>query len=288
MQHPVHARFTNGIELIGYDLETGEPRQGEAVGVRLYWRALEPQGTNVRPFLHLDAITGDATWANQTKVHPGDKPSSGWPLGFFVADDYRLSLPADTPPLTARLRVGLLDERGELVPLAEGGDLATLSEMRIRERTPLALAALPGREQSYRLGEAARLVGHSVAVTGTQSASGPGLALDVTLYWQATSRLPADYTVFVHVLDNRGERVAQGDGPPVNGRYPSSAWQPGQIVVDNHRIPLPAGVDPAAPLGALRVVVGLYAAGDGARLPVTDARDARVADDQIVLTSAAR
>jgi hypothetical protein len=274
--------------LIGYDLETGEPRQGEAVDVRLYWRALEPQGADVRPFLHLDAITGDATWANQTKVHPGDKPSSGWPLGFFVADDYRLSLPADTPPLTARLRAGLLDERGALVPLAEGGDLATLSEMHIRETTPIALASVPGREQGYRLGEAARLVGHSVTVTGTQSASGAAPALDVTLYWQATSKLPADYTVFVHVLDSRGERVAQGDGPPVDGRYPSSAWQPGQIVVDNHRIPLPAGVNPAAPLDALRVVVGLYTPRDGARLPVTDARGVRMPDDQIVLTSAAR
>ena len=77
------------------------PRQGDAVAVRLYWRATEPQNANVRPFLHLDAITGDAMWANQTKVHPGDKPSSGWPLGFFVADDYRLLLPTDTPPLTA-------------------------------------------------------------------------------------------------------------------------------------------------------------------------------------------
>jgi hypothetical protein len=284
MQHPVHARFADGIELIGYDLESGEPRQGDAVGVRLYWRALEPQRANVRPFLHLDAITGDATWANQTKVHPGDKPSSAWPLGFFVADDYRLLLPADTPPLTARLHAGLLDERGELVPLAEGGELATLTEMRIRERTPLALASVPGRERSYRLGEAARLLGHSVVVTGTQSASGGAPALDVALYWQATSKLPADYTVFVHVLDGRGARVAQGDGPPVNGRYPSSAWLPGQIVVDNHRIVLPAGVNPAD----LRVAVGLYAPGDGARLPVTDARGARVPDDQIVLAPAVR
>jgi len=283
MQHPVHARFANGIELIGYDLESDAPRQGAAVGVRLYWRATEPQLANVRAFLHLDAITGDATWANQTKVHPGDKPSSGWPLGFFVADDYRLLLPLDTPPLTARLRAGLLDERGELVPLADGGDLATLAELRIREMSPLALVSVPGREQSYRLGDAARLVGHSVVVTGTQSAGGSPV-LDITLYWQTTSKLPADYTVFMHVLDGRGERVAQGDSPPVNGRYPSSAWLPGQIVVDNRRIPLPAGVNPAD----LRVAVGLYAPEDGARLPVTDARGARVPDDQIVLAPAAR
>jgi hypothetical protein len=85
-------------------------------------------------------------------------------------------------------------------------------------------------------------------------------------------------------LDGRGGRVAQGDGPPVNGRYPSSAWLPGQIVVDNHRIPLPAGINPAD----LRVAVGLYVPGDGARLQVTDARRVREPDDQIVLAPAAR
>jgi hypothetical protein len=84
-------------------------------------------------------------------------------------------------------------------------------------------------------------------------------------------------------LDDRGERIAQRDGPPVNGRYPSSTWLPGQIIPDNHRIPLPAGVNPAD----LRVAVGLYAPGDGARLPVTDARGARVLDDQIMLMPAA-
>ena len=109
---------------------------GRTEGVRLYWRATGPQAEDVRPFLHLDSVTGDATWANQTKLHAGDKPSSGWPAGFYVVDDYRLLLPADTPPLTARLRVRLLDERGELVPLADGGDLATLADLRIRGKDP--------------------------------------------------------------------------------------------------------------------------------------------------------
>ncbi|MCU0502202.1 MAG: hypothetical protein MUC51_10630, partial [Anaerolineae bacterium] len=127
-------------------------------------------------------------------------------------------------------------------------------------------------------------VGHSVIVTRTQAAAGGAPALDVALYWQATSKLPADYTVFVHVLDGRGERVAQGDGPPVNGRYPSSAWLPGQIVVDKRRIPLPAGVNPAD----LQVAVGLYRPEDGVRLPATDSRGARMPDDQIVLAPAVR
>ncbi len=284
MQHPVHARFDSGIELIGYDLEDEAPQQGETLGLRLYWRALTPQDANVRPFVHLDAITGDATWANQTKVHPGDKPSSRWTPGFYVIDDYRMLLPTDTPPLVANLRVGLIEPSGELVPLVAGGDTATLAQIGIRERRPLALEVVPSREQSYRLGNAVRLVGHSITVTETLSASGASApALDVTLYWQAENKLPADYTVFVNVLDSRGKKIAQVDGPPVGGRYPSSAWAPGQIVVDNRRIPLPAGINPTD----LRVAVGLYTLSDGARLAVTDELGARLPGDQIMLAPVA-
>lgn len=281
MQHPVHTRFANGIELIGYDLEKNWLRQGETLDVRLYWRALAPQDTDVRPFVHVDAITGDATWANQTKVHPGDKPSSRWTPGFYVIDDYRLLLPADTPPLAANLRIGLIGSGGELVPLVEGGDTLTLAEIGIREQRPLALEAVPGREQRYQLGEAVRLVGHSIAVTETLSASGASApALDVTLYWQAASRLPDDYTVFVNVLDSRGEKIVQVDGQPVGGRYPTSAWTPGQIVVDSRHVALPAGADPAG----LQVATGLYTLSDGARLAVIDEQGARLPGDEIVFT----
>ncbi len=284
MQHPLHVRFANGIELIGYDLEDDAPRQGETLGVRLYWRALAPQAANVRPFVHLDAITGDATWANQTKVHPGDKPSTRWTPGFYVIDDYRMLVPADTPPLVANLQAGLIEPSGKLVPLIVGGDTATLAEIGIRERRPLALEAVPGREQSYQLGEAVRLVGHSITVTETLSASGARApALDVTLYWRAESKLPADYTVFVNVFDGRGQKITQIDGQPSGGRYPSSAWTPGQIVVDTRRISLPAGINTAD----LRVGVGLYTLSDGARLVVTDEQGARLAGDEILFAPVA-
>jgi hypothetical protein len=75
-------------------------------------------------------------------VHPGDKPSSGWPLGFFVADDYRLSLPADTPPLTLQAARRAADERG-LVPLAEGGDWQRCPRCASAKGLPLALASVP-------------------------------------------------------------------------------------------------------------------------------------------------
>jgi len=276
MQHATHAVFANGIELLGYDLGNQAVRQGDALAVRLYWRPLRPQDADVRPFLHLDAITGETTWANQTKLHAGDKPSSGWPVGFYVVDDYRLEVPAHTPAVVAALRAGLLNEGGGRVPLADGRDLADLGRVRVRERRPLTAESVPGRGQSYRLGPDVRLVGRAVTMTGTLP------RLEVALYWQATAAVSEDYTVFLHVLDSAGQMIAQGDGPPLNGWYPTSAWLAGQVIAERRAVSLPAGAD----LAGLRVAVGLYRRADGVRLPVFDARGARQADDRILLMSA--
>jgi hypothetical protein len=276
MDTPLHARFANGSELIGYSLAEPAARQGGTAAVRLYWQALQPQTEDVRPFLHLDSVTGDVTWANQTKLHAGDKPSSGWPAGFYVVDDYRLKIPEDTPAVVATLRAGLLDEYGERVPLVDEQDTATLGPLRVREREPLSSRSLPGSDRIYKLGPSVRLAGSSTVITGT-----PPL-LDLKLYWQATAPVTPDYTAFVHVLDADGVRIAQADGPPLGGWYPSSAWEPGQIIADRRRIVLPAGVASAG----VQIAVGLYTPADGARAPVTDAQGTRQPDDRILLAPA--
>jgi hypothetical protein len=273
MTTPLHAQFANGIELIGYSLAQPTIFQGGTAAVRLYWRAIGPQAEDVRPFLHLDSVTGDMTWANQTKLHAGDKPSSGWPAGFYVVDDYRLEIPADAPAVVASLTAGLLDARGERIPLEDGQDLATLGPLRLRERNPLSAGSLPGSNRTYQIGPAVRLVGSSAVITDT-----PPL-LDLTLYWQAAEPVPADYTAFIHVLDAAGKKIAQGDGPPLNGWYPSSDWAPGQIIADRRQVALPAEVDPAG----LRVAVGLYTPADGVRAPVVDAQGIRLEEDRILL-----
>lgn len=82
----------------------------------------------------------------------------------------------------------------------------------------------------------------------------PGQPLTVTLYWRPLRALDADYTSFVHVLDSRGEKIAQHDAPPGGVYYPTSLWQPGEILRDRHVIHLPERLS-AGPY-ALRI--GLY------------------------------
>jgi hypothetical protein len=274
MQHPLHARFANGLELLGYDLPRGDVRQGDELRVRLYWRAQQPQQAASHPFLHLDAVTGETTWVNETRLNAGNKPSTSWPLGYYVVDDYRLAVGSDAPPVVASLRAGLLDEDGQIIPLLDGSEVAALAPVRITERKPLTARGLPGSEQTYRLGPGIELVGHSAAIEGDPP------ALFVTLYWRAAKPVAEDYTVFLHARDAAGRMLAQGDGPPVGGWYPSSSWLPGQIIADEHRLPLPAGTDPSE----IQVMTGLYRLSDGSRLPVTDAKGVAVEGDQIPLS----
>ena len=88
----------------------------------------------------------------------------------------------------------------------------------------------------------------------------PGERGQITLYWQRMSP-PAEpietaFKVFVHVAqDDRDQvRVASFDAMPMDWKYPTTCWQPHQVVQDVQ--PLPVNAD--APAGLYPVFVGLY------------------------------
>ena len=89
----------------------------------------------------------------------------------------------------------------------------------------------------------------------------------MTLYWQATAPLDADLKTFVHLRDEGNGTVAQVDAAPLLGFYPTTAWQPGEILNDTQRLALPDDLKP----GKYRIVAGLYDAKTGQRLSVLDA-----------------
>lgn len=103
---------------------------------------------------------------------------------------------------------------------------------------------------AYQFGTAIRLAGFDWDV----SDPGDGTRrVTVTLHWDAAARPDRDYTVFVHLLGPDGRVLGQHDGPPAGGRWPTGLWRPGESVLDQHTIELPAGQpDPAA------VRIGLY------------------------------
>jgi hypothetical protein len=102
--------------------------------------------------------------------------------------------------------------------------------------------------------------------------------LGLYLHWKAQSKPDASYKVFVHMLDAQGQLVAQDDDIPVVWTFPTDTWQPGQLVVDFHQIPLDARTTP----GEYTLNVGLYDEVTGARVARVDAAG-HVVDDKISL-----
>jgi hypothetical protein len=95
------------------------------------------------------------------------------------------------------------------------------------------------------------------------------LNLQLILYWQAQRIPDADYTVFVHLLDPSGNLITQFDGPPAGGAYPTSLWDPGEIIVDERLI---SNLTP----GHYTLQIGLYQPDRGERLSVGGSPDGTI------------
>jgi hypothetical protein len=263
VQHPARVNLDDKVLFLGYDLVSDDTvRQDEDLQVRLYWLALQSLDVNYSSFLHLDAPPDYATWATSDNAHPGDPqaqvaiPTSGWWTFLYVRDEHRLKVPPGIPPVQYLLRVGLYDRRTgkRLKVLADDGsaigDSITLQPVRVIGAKPVRPRQLPHRVE-YTLGRQIELLGYDLEIEDWELGVED---FELTLYWRAKAVVGNDYTVFVHLVDQGGKLWGQGDSVPVGGMYPTSAWLPGQLVEDRHVIQ----VDPNAPPGSYRVLVGWY------------------------------
>ncbi len=188
--------------------------------------------------------------------------------GALVRAPISVSLPGGLPPLT-QARVFVEPRHSDLVVFGQRAVDVVLNRPDAARMEPDAIPA------AWQVGPDITLRGYAI----DQAAD----ALSVTLYWQAASRPPQDYQVLVHVLDESGRIVLQGDSGPVEGRYPTSQWRVDTLIADRHEMPLR---DPL-PEGRYEIRVGLYRLADGSRLPVTPV-DERVIDNSVVLETFSR
>lgn len=140
---------------------------------------------------------------------------------------------------------------------------------------PAPVATVPADAQPLNLtiGDA-----EPVQLLAVQTPSGryhPGERVPVTLYWRAQQPLTHDYQLFIQLLDENGQEVANLTTHPGWGRNPTTRWQPGAIYPDAYAVLVDRPVDARAPLLA-RIYTGLIdpATEDADNLPLP----ARTAD----------
>jgi hypothetical protein len=254
------------MRLLGYRFERTDAPNAlptvhpfETLALTMYWEALAPMTTDYSVFVHL--LGRDHVVVGQVNTFPG---LGLWPTtqlrpGDVVADTYRVQVAADaTAPTLLRIDAGLYryDDPGRPA-------LPALDVEGMQVEPLLATAKLvpwdwpevePAHRLAVRLGDAISLLGYDLAATAATQHR-------LTLYWQATGRPAADYTVFIQLWD--AERQLAGfDGRPVHGDYPTDWWEAGEMIVDEHILDL--GTQPAE---HSRLLIGMYRLDTGERLP---------------------
>ncbi|HUM67851.1 MAG TPA: hypothetical protein PLK31_03260, partial [Chloroflexota bacterium] len=106
----------------------------------------------------------------------------------------------------------------------------------------------------------ATLIGYAISIPSASSGQSPQSS--ISLYWRADAVFPTSYRVFVHLVDESGQIIAQSDGEPANWTRPTTGWLPGEYITDAHTLTLPAELSS----GPLSLRVGLYDPQTGQRL----------------------
>jgi hypothetical protein len=239
--------LSGGIGLVKASYDPIETIQGGAVNSHVIWGTADsPEEDYVVCIALLNEIGARST---ERCVEPVEGQATGnWAANDLFRASYALPIPSELPAGQYTLVLTLAEPTSGVAV----GNQAELGPVTV-------LPFSPSNSQTAVWQNGIELVGSDLGESDGD--------LAVTLYWVASQQVPESYKVFLHLEDaNSGAIVAQSDTVPRNWTYPTSSWQPGEIVRD--LVTIPAG---DLPQGSYRVRLGLYDEQTGKRMPlVTD------------------
>ncbi|MEL6150625.1 MAG: 6-pyruvoyl-tetrahydropterin synthase-related protein, partial [Chloroflexota bacterium] len=261
MQTEQYVPFGDDIALMGYTLNDTVISQRETLPITLYWLPLRDLvDTHYRPIVQIVNLSVTEQWAVSQPFFPGGGFTSTYTTEQFSSDPHDLRLFDYAQPHAARIMVQMVDaETGEPLLLPDGSDRVLLDTfIHVDLPQPHVMKRLDyvfNNELSLRC---------RTITEGDET-------LEITLYWHAERPISADYTTFVHGLDDTGNIVEQADRPPIPD-YPTSLWRRGQTLETVYTLPANDDIE--------LIAVGLY--DESGRIPVREGSEI-LPDDRVVL-----
>ena len=298
---PLTARWEQDILLDGFDLQVdGQAlassgandamaqgaylvvKPGSQLNYTFYWRAERTPVENYHGFVHLLDAQQQAIVQRDQLPGPIFSPPQLWNRFRPHTDSYVLTIPATA-------KSGLYTPHVGLYHFGSGDRLNTFA----MDGTPLgnsvalppvkivaATTPTPQHELAIKVGDFAELIGYDLTLPTTPIT--PGTGLTATLYYRATGSTPIDFTQFAHLYDGTLGMAAQNDRMPQQGGNPTSAWVPGEVIVDQIGLQIAADSAP----GSYTLQVGLYDGANGAvRVPLFAPDGQPLLDAQLSLTT---
>jgi hypothetical protein len=262
--------FLGGFALRKFQVVEDRTTQGGSLHVQLTWRAQSDINADYRWHFDLVNASDGQEWMLATELQPmrGGNPTHQWLEGDTVVDAHTLAVPDYVPAGYYLLKLVVIGQDGA-VARSTSGD-TTVGDVVVG---PIRIGndLVNRREPAYPV---AVSFADNVHLMGYDLETAPDSTLSPTFYWQASSDVARDYTVFVHLLSPEGDLVAQHDSPP---RLPTSLWVPGIQVRDFRTLILPTPL----PSAVYQMRVGLYHWPDMERVPVTASGCLDAANDAV-------
>jgi 4-amino-4-deoxy-L-arabinose transferase-like glycosyltransferase len=245
------------LELLSSEIHANHVENWQALPVTLCWRALAPMDKDYAVLLHIIGPEERIVIQRRTYTGNGRFPTSYWSPGDAFCDRVYLRIVDVEDTFVYNIELGMIDE-------------TTLNRLHITTRAgnPLALALLG----PVRIDAADTLDDPLLPEAGPvqlveyhlpQRVWQPDHHYTIDLTWGIPDSIAADYQLFVHLRQPQFvEPVAQADGPPLDGWYPTSWWRPNTLIEETRSFPLPAAMPP----GTYHLVLGFYSLVDGHRL----------------------
>ncbi len=265
------------MRLVTYDVASDDIQPGGEVEIALTWEVVGAMARNWSVFIHLSDPNDIVVAQRDTYPGVGLLATSDLPVGRAWVDHYVIPIPETAyAPDETRLLVGLYDyETGERMTIIGEGSNAL----------ELATIEIAGSPDADIPNPVTFNFGNEMALTGYQLDRRQARAdetLTLTLYWQGLRPMAHNYTIFAHVLGPEMRLYGQEDSWPLDGSYPTTAWEPGEIVEDMYQLTLAGDTPP----GVYDIEVGVYWLDDEGHIErlqiVTE--DGRLVQDYVLLT----
>lgn len=115
IRYPTDYVLGEGLRLIGYHLPSIWPNPGDPLPLTLFWRADQAISASYKVFVHFvgpdfNLAQNNFLWGQVDNLPlNGEWPTSAWPPGVVLADEYQVPLAPDAPPGCYQIVIGLYD-----------------------------------------------------------------------------------------------------------------------------------------------------------------------------------
>lgn len=253
--------WADNLILTGYDFVPSFIKVGAWSTLHLSWKILGYTDLPARMFIQL--LDNQGNPVGQKELAPISRKMYRWRKAELILEQYPLDFGTPLKPSLYFVRLGFFDAKThQRLPVYDvtkqpAGDEVILGPFYVYDES--INPTIPQYPLQARLGDAIEIVGYALSPGGDNVST-----TEVQIYWKAVTPVDRNYTAFVQLLDDQNKVLTQQDHQPLANIYPTSLWQPGDILVD--KFTLPVSVNELSNINN-QLVTGMYDLSTGIRLP---------------------